>query len=385
METIDSAKKQHFERGKKRVYYGLMSGYVGISVNILLFIIKFFIGQFTKSVAISADAFNNLGDIGSSVVTIIGFKLASRPPDKDHPYGYGRIEYITSFLISISVVLIGIELFRNSLGRIINPEKVVFNIVSFIILLLSAGVKFWLGRFNANLAKKIESGALNASAFDSFGDVISTFAVSISFLLSNHTDLPVDGFIGIMVSLFIVYTGYNLIKESVDVLIGTKPEKELIEDIQKVALTKKGISGIHDMMVHNYGPGRCIVTFHAEVPESIPIDEAHEIIDELERELMEELGVFAVVHMDPVNFDDEELNKTRVELEDILKDFPEILSFHDLRVVGRGRKKNIIFDIVVSHDVKNEEERELKKEITNKIKERYPGYNPVIVVDREYV
>ncbi|MGB9840284.1 cation diffusion facilitator family transporter [Thermovenabulum sp.] len=385
METIDSAKKQHFEREKRRVYYGLMSGYIGIGVNILLFIIKFLIGQFTKSVAISADAFNNLGDIGSSVVTIIGFKLASRPPDRDHPYGYGRVEYITSFLISLSVILIGIELFRDSLGRILNPIRVEFNIISFIILVLSAGVKFWLGRFNANLAKKIDSGALNASAFDSFGDVISTFAVSISFLMSNYTNLSIDGFIGIFVSLFIMYSGYNLIKESVDVLIGTKPEKGLTEEIENIALSKEGITGIHDMMVHNYGPGRCIVTFHAEVPENMPIDEAHEIIDELERELMEELGVFAVVHMDPVNFDDEELNKTRVELEDILKDFPEILSFHDLRVVGKGGKKNIIFDIVVSHDVKNEEERELKKEITNKIKERYPGYNPVIVVDREYV
>lgn len=385
MQTIDSAKKQHFEREKSRSYYGLMSGYIGIGVNVLLFIIKFLIGQFTKSVAISADAFNNLGDIGSSVVTIIGFKLASRPPDKDHPYGYGRVEYITSFLISLSVILIGIELFRDSLGRILNPVKVEFNIISFIILILSAGVKYWLGRFNANLAKKIDSGALNASAFDSFGDVISTFAVSISFLISNYTYLSVDGFIGVFVSLFIMYSGYNLIKESVDVLIGTKPEKGLTEEIENIVLSKEGITGIHDMMVHNYGPGRCIVTFHAEVPENMPIDEAHEIIDELERELMEGLGVFAVVHMDPVNFDDEELNKTRVELEDILKDFPEILSFHDLRVVGRGGKKNIIFDIVVSHDVKNEEERGLKREITNKIKERYPGYNPVIVVDREYV
>jgi len=385
VQTIDSAKKQHFESEKRRVYYGLMSGYIGIGVNVFLFIIKFLIGQFTKSVAISADAFNNLGDIGSSVVTIIGFKLASRPPDKDHPYGYGRVEYITSFLISLSVILIGIELFRDSLGRILNPVRVEFNIISFIILILSAGVKYWLGRFNANLAKKIDSGALNASAFDSFGDVISTFAVSISFLLSNYNNVSIDGFIGIFISLFIMYSGYNLIKESVDVLIGTKPEKGLTEEIENIALSRKGITGIHDMMVHNYGPGRCIVTFHAEVPEKMPIDEAHEIIDELERELMEGLGVFAVVHMDPVNFDDEELNKTRVELEDILKDFPEILSFHDLRVVGRGGKKNIIFDIVVSHDVKNEEERELKRKIANKIKERHPGYNPVIVVDREYV
>lgn len=383
--STEAKLKKNDDEKKMRNYYGLLSGFVGIAVNLVLFLIKFFIGRITGSVAISADAFNNLGDIGSSVVTIIGFKLASKPPDKEHPFGYGRMEYITSFLISLFVILIGFELFKDSFARILNPGKVEFNLFSFLVLIFTIVVKFWLGRFNSRLAKKIDSGALDASAFDSYGDVISTFTAALSFLLSRYITLPLDGYVGLAVSLFIMYSGYNLIKESVDVLIGTRPDTRMTEDIKNRVFSKEGILGIHDMMVHNYGPGRCVVTFHAEVPENMPVEKAHEIIDDLERELAEELGIFAVVHMDPVNVNDVEVNKTRMELERVIQEFPEILSFHDLRIVGRGERKNVIFDIVVSHNVKVDGEKVLKQKLIKRIREIYPGYNPVITIDREYV
>ncbi|MGB9814143.1 MAG: cation diffusion facilitator family transporter [Thermovenabulum sp.] len=385
LSTEEAKLKKNDDEKKMRNYYGLLSGFVGIAVNLVLFAVKFFIGRITGSVAISADAFNNLGDIGSSIVTIIGFKLASKPPDKEHPFGYGRIEYITSFLISLSVMLIGFELLKDSFSRVLNPGKVEFSLFSFLALLITITVKLWLGSFNAKLAKKIKSDALDASAFDSYGDVISTSTAALSLFISRFTSLPVDGYVGIAVSLFIMYSGYNLVKESIDVLIGTRPDPELTEDIKNRVLSYEGILGIHDMMVHNYGPGRCVVTLHAEVSEEMPVMQAHEIIDAIEKELSEELGIFLVVHMDPINVNDEEVNKTRMEIERVIQEFPEILSFHDLRIVGSGERKNVIFDIVISHDVKFEEEKILKQKLIKRIKEVFPGYNPVIMIDREYV
>lgn len=368
-----------------RSAYGMLSGVVGIVVNAMLFFVKLAIGRATNSIAILADAFNNLGDIGSSVVTIIGFKLASKPPDREHPFGHGRAEYITSLIISLLVILVGFELFRDSIGRIANPSPVVFSLPSFIILIFSIGAKLWLGKFTGKLAEKIDSKALDASSMDSYGDVVSTFTAALALLSSRFTSFPVDGYVGLLVSLFIMYAGYNLVREAVDLLIGTRPDPNLVEEIKRKVLSYEGIIGVHDLMVHNYGPGRCVVSLHAEVPENMSVVKAHDIIDNVERELSEELGVFITIHMDPLNVDDEEIVKTRREIEMIVNEVPGVLSIHDLRVVGSGEKKNVIFDVVVSSDVREHEEQAVKHKIISEIKKVYPGYNPVITVDRHYV
>jgi len=368
-----------------RKTYGMLSGIVGIAVNALLFAVKLVIGRTTNSIAIFADAFNNLGDIGSSVVTIIGFKIAAMPPDREHPFGHGRVEYITSLIISLLVMLMGFELLRDSLQRVINPQTVAFDLTSLIILLFTICAKLWLGKFTGNLAAKIDSQALGASSFDSYGDVISTSTAAVALVCSKFTAFPLDGYIGILVSLFIMYTGYKLVREAVDLLIGGRPDPEFVEKIKERVLSYEGIIGVHDLMVHNYGPGRCVVSLHAEVPENMSVVRAHEIIDEAERELSEELGVFLTIHMDPINVDDEEVKKTRDDIEKIVAEFPEVLSIHDLRVVGSGEKKNVIFDVVVGNSVKEHEEHELKQKIANRIKEIYPGYNLVIIIDRHYV
>ncbi|MDN5331324.1 MAG: hypothetical protein PWP45_549 [Tepidanaerobacteraceae bacterium] len=293
-----------------RSAYGMLSGVVGIAVNAMLFFVKLVIGRATNSIAILADAFNNLGDIGSSVVTIIGFKLASKPPDREHPFGHGRAEYITSLIISLLVILVGFELFRDSIGRIANPSPVVFSLPSFIILIFSIGAKLWLGKFTGKLAEKIDSKALDASSMDSYGDVVSTFTAALALLFSRFTSFPVDGYVGLLVSLFIMYAGYSLVREAVDLLIGGRPDPNLVEEIKRKVLSYDGMIGVHDLMVHNYGPGRCVVSLHAEVPENMSVVKAHDIIDNVERELSEELGVFLTIHMDPINVNDEEVVKT---------------------------------------------------------------------------
>jgi len=367
-----------------RSAYGIMSGVLGIAVNMLLFMLKFYVGRVTNSIAISADAFNNLGDIGSSVVTVIGFKIASRPPDREHPFGYARVEYIVSLLISAAVLLVGFELFRGSLERVVNPRAVEFDWASLVVLMVTIGVKLWLGRFNGRLAVKIGSKALDASSLDSYGDSVSTSVASLALLFSRATAVPVDGYAGILVSLFLMYSGYKLVQESADLLIGGPPDPKLVEDIRRRVLSYEGIVGVHDLMVHDYGPGRCVVSLHAEVPENMPASQAHDIVDAAERELSEQLEVFLTIHTDPINVDDEEVRTTRVEIERVVEGFPEILSIHDLRLVGSGKRKNVIFDIVVPSEVGTEDGRKLVRRLSERIKEDYPGYTPVIRVDRQY-
>lgn len=369
----------------KRYTYGVFAGLVGIVINIALFITKFFIGIATNSVAISADAFNNLGDIGSSVLTIMGFKFAALPPDKEHPFGHGRIEYITSLVISMIVMIIGFELLKDSFGRVVSPAVVKFSWITIVALLLSIVAKLWLGCFNKKLGGKIDSEVMNANAFDSYGDVISTSMVVISLVASRFTKIPVDGYIGILVSLFIMYSGFDLIRESADLLIGGKPDPKLVKQIREKLLSYDDIIGMHDLIIHNYGPGRCIVSLHAEIPEEMPVVKAHYLVDTIEREISEELNIAITIHMDPINLNDEEVDKTKEEIIKIISKFPKIHSMHDFRVVGKGEQKNVIFDVVVSFDIKPEEEEEFKDKLATAIKQEYPGYNSVITIDRKYV
>lgn len=372
---------------KVRERYGYLGGVVGILVNLVLFLIKIIAGLLVNSIAVIADAFNNLSDVGASLVTIFGFKLSSKPADKEHPFGHGRIEYISGLIVAFLVILVGFEFIKSSFERIKNPVPVEFSLLPFILLIISISFKVWLSRFYRGIGNKINSSALKASSVDSISDVISSSTVVISLLISKFTSLPIDGYIGLVVSLVILYAGYNLIKDTLNPLLGVAPDNDLVEDIQKMLLSYEHIDGVHDLLVHNYGPGRIIASIHAEVPLDISVVAAHEVIDRAEKEISSELGIYLLIHMDPVTTKDEEILSAKRELEEVLNKIPHISSFHDFRVVGEGDYKNLIFDVVVKDDfiITKESELKLQKQINEEIKKVSPNHNAIITVDASFI
>ncbi|MBU3189327.1 cation diffusion facilitator family transporter [Clostridium bowmanii] len=372
---------------KVRDSYGYLGGVVGIIVNLLLFITKLFVGVILNSIAVTADAFNNLSDVASSVITILGFKLANKPPDKEHPFGHGRLEYISGLLVSFLVMLVGFEFIKTSFDRIINPSKVIFALIPFILILVSIGFKIWISKFNKTLGKAINSSALEASSFDALSDVISSSCVALSLLLSKWIDFPIDGYIGIIVSFIIIYAGYSLIKSTINPLLGESPDIDLVKGIRSKLLSYDHITGSHDLVIHNYGPSRCMGSIHAEVPCNISIVKIHEIIDKAEKEISEEFDIYLVIHMDPINTDDEEVEASRLELLDILKSFPIIKSIHDFRIVGEGEYKNLIFDAVIDFNPSftTDAEAKLELDIGIELKKYCPQYNVVMTIDRDYL
>ncbi|MEG2353757.1 MAG: cation diffusion facilitator family transporter [Clostridium sp.] len=367
--------------------YGYLGGTVGLILNLILFLVKLSIGIISGSIAVTADAFNNLSDSASSLITILGFKLSSKPPDKEHPFGHGRIEYISALIVSFLVLLVGIQFIKSSFNRIINPEPISFNLIIFSLLTLSILIKIWMGKFNVFLGNKINSQALKAASKDAFADVITSSVVASSLLLSNWISFPIDGYIGICVALFIIYSGISLIKDTLDPLLGAAPEPELVTSIRNKLLEYQYISGVHDLIIHNYGPGRCIATIHAEVPINSPIVKIHEVIDKAERQISRELNLTLVIHMDPINTDCEEVQAANTLTMSILNNFPDIKSMHDFRVVGEGDIKNIIFDIVVDADIPLTltAEDDLVENINLELKKFYPEYNAIITVDRDFL
>lgn len=365
---------------------GYLSGVVGIIINCLLFGIKLAIGLIVSSVAILADAFNNLSDAASSVITIIGFKLSNKPADKEHPYGHGRIEYVSALVIACLVMLVGFQFIKTSVTRILNPEPVIFEWIPFILLVISILFKLWLSLFNKNLGEKIGASSLKATATDAMGDVFTTSVVVISFLAAKYTAFPVDGYIGCIVALIILYSGFNLIRDTISPLIGEAPDKELVKELTDGVLAYDYITGVHDLIVHNYGPSRTMASIHAEIPADIPIMTIHEIIDKAERDLSEKLQLHLVIHMDPICIMTEEVAEVKNEVAKIIKYNPLIKSMHDFRVVGEGDKKNLIFDIVV--DAYNLEkiisEEKLKTMIEEAVKEINLEYHCIITIDKEY-
>ncbi|MEK6264871.1 MAG: cation diffusion facilitator family transporter, partial [Clostridium sp.] len=345
---------------KVRVAYGYLGGLVGIIINLILFVTKLSIGILVNSIAVTADAFNNLSDVASSVITILGFKLAEKPADKEHPFGHGRLEYISGLIVSFLVILVGFELIKTSYGRITHPSKVIFNLIPFILILVSIGFKIWISRFNKTIGKAIKSSALQASSFDALSDVVSSSCVALSLLLSIWIDFPIDGYIGILVSFFIIYAGYSLIKDTMNPLLGEAPDEDLVKGLQSKLLSYDYITGAHDLVIHNYGPGRCMASIHAEVPCDISIVKIHEIIDKAEKEISAEFEVYLVVHMDPLNIDDKEVNASRLKLLKVLESFPSIKSIHDFRIVGEGDYKNLIFDAVIDFNKAFTENDEVK-------------------------
>ncbi len=368
---------------KVRGDYANLAGIVGIITNTLLFIIKLSVGLLSNSVSILADAFNNLSDAASSIITIVGFKMANKPADAEHPFGHGRIEYITAMIVSFMVMLVGIQFVKTSFQKIINPTLVTFELLPFILLLISIGFKFWLSKFNKTIGNKINSSTLKATATDAMGDVFTSTTVVISFLLSKFTTFPIDGYIGIVVALAIVYSGFSLIKETLSPLLGEPPDPVLVSDITDMVMSYDNITGIHDLIVHNYGPGRIMASIHAEIPSNIDIMEIHHIIDTAEREISKKLNIYLVIHMDPICVDTDEIIEARNMVKDVLSKYEDVKSFHDFRVVGENNNKNLIFDIEVCPTCLANEisSAKLLDNIEKDIKEKAPEYNCVITVD----
>ncbi|URZ17707.1 cation diffusion facilitator family transporter [Clostridium felsineum] len=371
---------------KVRENYGILSSIMGLIVNIILFIIELTIGIFINSIAVIADAFHNLADVSASIITLIGFKLSNKPADKEHPFGHGRIEYLSALLVSAIVLIVGLEFIKTSFSRILSPQAVHFNLVSFIIILIAIPLKLWLSFFNKNIGKKIDSSALKASGADALNDVYILSSVILSLLVSAFSTISIDGYVGIFVGGLIVWSGISLMKDTIDPLLGQAPDPKLVKSIKKMALKCDVILGVHDLIIHNYGPGRTMISFHAEVPYNISIMTIHTKIDETEKMISEELGLFVVIHMDPLLIGSPEVTEAKKYVSKILKDFPYVQSFHDFRIVGDGDDKKLIFDIVVPFDEKVSEQtlENLGDTIKNKINEKHPNYDCVITVDRDY-
>lgn len=365
--------------------YGFLAGAVGIASNLVLFIVKFSIGFLSGSVAVTADAFNNFTDMASSIITIAGFKLAGMPADEEHPFGHGRLEYISALVVAFMVMFVGAQFTKTSVERIMNPSPIEFQTIPFVLLLLSIAVKLWLSVFNKYIGNKIDSSALKAVAMDALGDVFTSSCVVISFLAARFTDLPIDGYVGVAVSLAILYAGFSLVKETINPLLGEAPDPEIVSKITENLMKYEIITGVHDLIIHNYGVGRCIASVHAEVPAEIDVMDIHEVIDDAEKEISEKMNIHLVIHMDPICLKDEELNEARAEIEDIISAREELKSIHDLRIVGKGERKNLVFDVVVDPAmVSHKEDDNIKKWIDSEMKKRHGKYNCIIVIDRDY-
>ena len=368
-----------------RQSYGILCGALGIVWNVLLFLGKFVAGTISKSVSITADAFNNLSDAGSSVVTLVGFKMAGAKPDPDHPFGHGRIEYLSGLVISGAILLMAVELLKSSIGKILHPKSVEFSPLVLGILAASILVKIYMCVYNRAIGKKVDSATMRATAMDSLSDACATFVVLIATIIGHFTELKIDGYCGVLVSGFIFYAGFGAARETLNPLLGQPPEKDFVEQIKNLVMSHEGVIGIHDLLVHDYGPGRQMISLHAEVPAEGDILEMHDMIDNIERELRETLKCDAVIHMDPVVTTDERVAALRETVMKIVKELNDTFSMHDFRVVMGPTHTNLIFDIVVPFDYSLEDEQ-IRQKISEDVKrELGEEYFCVINVDKEYI
>ncbi|MBQ9833120.1 MAG: cation transporter [Clostridia bacterium] len=367
-----------------REKYGILAGIVGIVANLFLGAAKFVIGLLSGSIAIQADAVNNLADMGSSVVTVIGFKAANKKADKEHPFGHARVEYIAGLIIAFIILLIGVSLFKESVMKIIEPEEVGFSWITVIVLLLSIGVKLWLSFFSSNIGKRINSKTMEAATADSLCDVISTSAILLSTLIGHFFNFNMDGYVGVLVAGFVVYSGIGIVKDTISPLMGEAPDPDVVKELSERLLSYDGIIGLHDIIVHNYGPGRLIATAHAEVRADADIMHSHEIIDLAEREIGNDMGLLLTLHMDPIEVDNEVLNAAKAQIKQIIDALPEKLHFHDFRMVSGEKVCNLLFDIVVPPDTSDERAKEIKHTISEEAKKKDKRYNCIIEVDIDY-
>lgn len=378
--------KNHEEtnRAEVRRAYGVLCGVVGIVLNIILFGIKLFAGLLSASVAIVADAFNNLSDALSSLIMMVGFKMSGQKPDPEHPFGHGRIEYITGMVVSMLIILMGFELLKTAVSHILHPEPVSFEPVTVVILIVSVLTKIYMYSYNKKTGEKISSQAMQATAMDSFSDSASTCAVLLSMMIAEFTGLKIDGWCALLVSLFILYTGITSAKDTISPLLGSAPDKEFVDKIEAFAKSYPEVQGIHDLIVHDYGPGRMMLSFHAEVPANGDILKMHDVIDCIEQKLRDVLGCEAVIHMDPIATDDELTNRTKAVVLVIVKGIDDNLTMHDFRMVEGPTHTNLIFDVVVPYDCKLTDD-EVREKIAEGVSKMDGNYFAVVQIDKPYV
>lgn len=367
-----------------REAYGKLASLVGILANIVLFAGKFIVGTLFASVSITADAVNNLSDAGSSIISLLSFKLSARPADEEHPFGHARYEYIASLVVAFLVLLLGVELFKNSFNKILSPEAIVFSWVSVGVLCFSILVKFWMYSYNKHYAKVIHSSIMEATAADSISDCLSTTAVLISTVLSPLINFNLDGYMGLIVACFIMITGAKIIKSTLDDLLGRSPSKQEVEDIIEFIKGYDGVLGIHDLMIHDYGPNRRFGSVHVEVSSHEDVFHSHDMIDNIEREILGKLKIQMVIHMDPIDTEDEETNAMRIYIGDMIQTIHPDLSIHDFRMVSGATHTNLIFDCLVPYSV-GMSNGELLKEIKARIAKLEKTYYCVVTFDRAYV
>ena len=374
----------NIESTEVRTRYGMLASVVGIFCNVLLFSVKLAIGLILSSLAVTADAFNNLSDAASSIISFVGVKMAGKPADAEHPFGHGRIEYIAALIVSFLVIEVGFTFFKSSISKIMHPEEITFDPVPFIILILSILVKLWIAFFNNKLGKRIDSKVMLATAADSLGDVITTSATVISIVICHFTSINVDAIAGLIVSGIVIWSGVSIAKDTLEPLIGQRVPSELYQKITDMVESYEGIVGAHDLIVHNYGPNRSMATIHAEVPNDVSIEASHEIIDRIERDAKKELNILLVIHMDPVEMRDEEVLELRDKTSHIVHALDPELHFHDFRVLKENEQKNLIFDLVVPDSYTEKDANRVMHQLIALLHEMEKNVDCIITLDRSF-
>lgn len=377
--------KDEVGRSEVRQQYGMLSSGVGITCNILLFVVKFLLGIFSHSVAVTADAFNNLSDVGSAAITFIGFRMANRPADEEHPFGHGRIEYLSGMALTVLILLVGVEILKTSIEKIIHPEPVFFNVITIVALLLSILLKFWMSRFHHALGDKIHSQTMKAAAQDSLNDCISSGATAAGVVLAYFfPSYPLDGYLGVMAGLFVLYAGYGIAKETINPLLGEAPDPGLVEEIKKILFSYDLILGVHDLVIHDYGPGRIMGSAHVEIPQDSSLVKAHDMIDNAEKKIKSRLKLEFVLHLDPVTTENPKVEVLKGIVEAAVESVDKDMSIHDFRIVEGPTHTNLIFDCVVPFHFQGKN-ADIKKAVDKQLEDMDTVYHTVISYDRSYV
>lgn len=376
-------KEYNVEDPYTRKQFGVLSGVVGIICNTILFLAKLFVGVVTSSIAVSADAFNNLSDAGSSIVTLVCFKMAENPADKKHPFGHGRIEYISGLIISVAIIITGLGFIKSSVEKIFSPEDVHLDVISLTILILSLGLKLWMSLFNTKLGKILSSAAMKATAADCLIDVVATTAIIISMVFTYFTNISVDAYAGVLVAGFIIFTGTTMLNESLNPLLGAAPDPELVNKINKLVLSYEYVVGVHELMIHNYGPTKSIISLHVEMPSNVDIIKLHDVIDSIENKLKSEFNCQAIIHMDPIVVDDEFVNEVRGKVSEMVKLIHNKARVCDFRIVPGYSSSKLIFDLFIPYDLKSSD-KEIMTSLGKSIKVIGESYECVVNIKREY-
>lgn len=376
---------KNVENAKVRTNYGVLSSLVGITCNVLLSVTKFIVGLLINSISITADAVNNLSDAGSSIISLIGVKLASRPADKEHPFGHGRFEYLSALAVAFLILTVGFSLLQSSVKKIIHPEEMSVETVLIAILCVSVLLKVWMMLFNRRLGKRINSTVMLATSADSRNDVVVTSATVISAIVTGATGLNIDGYIGALVSLFVMFSGFNIAKDTLEPLLGQAVERDVYEKVSTMVQSYDGIVGTHDLIIHNYGPTHRMATIHAEVPNNVPFEKAHETIDQIERDVLEKLDIFLVIHMDPIEVDNEMVKEKKGVVLGIIKSLEPKATIHDFRLVNGEHQINLIFDLVIPYSYSKDAEQKLLTSVVEEIRKVDQRHQCIITLENSFI